>query len=115
MASMDWDDFLRHEAAMYRQLAEKTENAFGKQELLDLAAVCEEVANTIEASDRRVDRPWQKRSTRRCAASRPPAAPPPRAPPPPPSPPRAKRRLSHSPLMFAAPSNFPPLSSYSAM
>ena len=54
MASMDWDDFLRHEAVMYRQLAEKTENVFGKQELLDLAAVCEEVANTIEDLDRRV-------------------------------------------------------------
>jgi hypothetical protein len=37
--------------AMYRQLAEKTEDAFIKQELLDLAAVCEEVANNIE--DRR--------------------------------------------------------------
>ena len=48
MASMDWDDFLRHEAVMYRQLAEKTEDVFGKQELLDLAAVCEEVANSIE-------------------------------------------------------------------
>ena len=48
MASMDWDDFLRHEAVMYRQLAEKTENVFGKQEFLDLAAVCEEVANSIE-------------------------------------------------------------------
>jgi len=23
---MDWDDYLRHEAAMYRQLAEKAEN-----------------------------------------------------------------------------------------
>ena len=48
MASMDWDDYLRHEAAMYRQLAEKTETIFGKQEFLDLAAVCEEVANSIE-------------------------------------------------------------------
>jgi hypothetical protein len=48
MASMDWDDYLRHEAAMYRQLAEKTESIFGKQELFDLAAVCEEVANSIE-------------------------------------------------------------------
>jgi hypothetical protein len=45
MPNMDWDDYLRHEAAMYRKLAEKTEN---KQELLDLAAVCEEVANSIE-------------------------------------------------------------------
>ena len=48
MASMDWDDYLRHEAAMYRQLAEKSENVLGKQELLDLAAVCEEVANNVE-------------------------------------------------------------------
>ena len=48
MTSMDWDDYLRHEAAMYRQLAEKSENVFGKQELLDLAAVCEEVANNVE-------------------------------------------------------------------
>src|SRR5262249_19091882 len=48
MASMDWDDYLRHEAAMYRQLAEKSGNVFGKRELLDLAAVCEEVANNIE-------------------------------------------------------------------
>jgi hypothetical protein len=48
MANMDWDDYLRHEAVVYRQLAEETENSFGKQELLDLAAVCEEVANSIE-------------------------------------------------------------------
>ena len=48
MANMDWDDYLRHEATMYRQLAAKTEDTFGKQELFDLAAVCEEVANTIE-------------------------------------------------------------------
>jgi hypothetical protein len=33
-------------AVMYRQLAEK--DAVIKQELLDLAAVCEEVANNIE-------------------------------------------------------------------
>ena len=33
---------------MYRQLAEKTDDAFIKQELLELAAVCEEVANNIE-------------------------------------------------------------------
>ena len=48
---MDWDDYFRQQAAMYRQLAEKTEDVFIKQELLDLAAVCEEVANNIE--DRR--------------------------------------------------------------
>lgn len=49
---MDWDDYFRQQGAMYRQLAEKTEDAFIKQELLDLAAVCEEVANNIE--DRRI-------------------------------------------------------------
>jgi hypothetical protein len=48
MRSMDWDDYLRQQAAMYRQLAEKTVDAFNKNELLDLAAVCEEVANNIE-------------------------------------------------------------------
>jgi hypothetical protein len=45
---MDWDDYLRQQTAMYRQLAEKTEDAFIKQELLELAAVREEVANNIE-------------------------------------------------------------------
>ena len=45
---MDWDDYFRQQAAMYRQLAEKTEDVFIKRELLDLAAVCEEVANNIE-------------------------------------------------------------------
>ena len=48
---MDWDDYLRQQAAMYRQLAETTVDAFIKQEFLELAAVCEEVANNIE--DRR--------------------------------------------------------------
>jgi hypothetical protein len=42
---MDWDDYFRQQAAMYLQLAEKTQDTFVKQELLDLAAVCEEVAN----------------------------------------------------------------------
>jgi hypothetical protein len=49
--SMDWDDYFRQQAAMYRQLAEKTADVLIKQELLELAAVCEEVANNIE--DRR--------------------------------------------------------------
>jgi hypothetical protein len=40
---MDWADYLRDEAAKYRQLAEAL-----KQELLDLAAVCEEAADNIE-------------------------------------------------------------------
>jgi len=46
--SMDWDDYLREQAAMYRHLAEKAEDALVKQELLDLAATCEETANNIE-------------------------------------------------------------------
>jgi hypothetical protein len=45
---MDWDDYLRQQAVMYLQLAKNTEDAVGKQELLELAAVCEEVANNIE-------------------------------------------------------------------
>jgi hypothetical protein len=45
---MDWDDYLRQEAAMYRRLAEKTKDGFAKQDLLELAAVCEEVANSVE-------------------------------------------------------------------
>jgi hypothetical protein len=45
---MDWDDYFRQQATMYRELAQKTEYSFIKQELLELAAVCEEVANNIE-------------------------------------------------------------------
>jgi len=45
---MDWGDYLRDEAAQYRQLAETAEDLVVKQELLDLAAICEEVANNIE-------------------------------------------------------------------
>jgi hypothetical protein len=45
---MDWADYLRDEALRYRQLAETAEDPSVKQELFDLAAVCEEVANNIE-------------------------------------------------------------------
>ena len=45
---MDWADYLRDEAAKYRQLAEAAEDVSIKQELLDLAAVCEEAADNIE-------------------------------------------------------------------
>ena len=45
---MDWSDYLRDEAAKYRQLAEKAEDLSIKQDLLDLAVVCEDVANDIE-------------------------------------------------------------------
>jgi hypothetical protein len=42
---MEWDDYLRQQAATYRQLAEKAEDAVVKKELLDLADVCEEVGH----------------------------------------------------------------------
>ena len=45
---MEWDEYLRQQAVTYRQLAEKAEDAVVKKELLDLADVCEEVANNIE-------------------------------------------------------------------
>jgi hypothetical protein len=45
---MDYDDYLREEAAKYRRLAEQSQDDFIKKELLELAVVCEEVANTIE-------------------------------------------------------------------
>jgi hypothetical protein len=45
---MDWGDYLRDEATKYRQLAETAKDPLAKQELLDLAAVCEEVVNNID-------------------------------------------------------------------
>jgi len=43
--------FSREEAAKYRELAEKAEDPQIKQEFLELAEICEEVANNID--DRR--------------------------------------------------------------
>ena len=45
---MDYDDYLREEAAKYRHLAEQANDDFIRKELLELALVCEEVANAIE-------------------------------------------------------------------
>ncbi len=45
---MEYDDYLRDEAAKYRMLADRAEDTFVKNELLELAAVCEDLANTIE-------------------------------------------------------------------
>ncbi len=42
---MNYDDYLREEAAKHRKLAEEAADPLIKQELLELAAVCEEVAN----------------------------------------------------------------------
>jgi hypothetical protein len=45
---MNFDDYLRAEAQKYRQLAEQAEDPLIKQELLELADICDEVANNIE-------------------------------------------------------------------
>ena len=44
-------DYLREQAVKYRELAEKAADPLIKQEFLELAEVCEEVANNID--DRR--------------------------------------------------------------
>jgi hypothetical protein len=44
---MDWDDYLRDQAANYLKLAETADDPLVKQEHFELAAVCEEVANSI--------------------------------------------------------------------
>ena len=45
---MEWSDYLRDEAAKYRQAAEQTDDPVIKSEMLELASVCEEVASNIE-------------------------------------------------------------------
>ena len=45
---MDWDDYLRDEARKYRKLAEEADDPLIKQELLELADICDKVANNIE-------------------------------------------------------------------
>jgi hypothetical protein len=41
-------DYYREQAAKYRELAEKAQEADVKQEYLELAAACEEVADKID-------------------------------------------------------------------
>ena len=45
---MDFDDYLREQAAMYRDMAAKATDPGDREEFLDLASVCDEVANNIE-------------------------------------------------------------------
>jgi hypothetical protein len=45
---MELADYLRDQAAMYRQLAEQSNDPVIKNEMLELASVCEDVANNIE-------------------------------------------------------------------
>jgi hypothetical protein len=47
-----YSDYLRDEAAKYRDLAGKDEDSFAKKEFLELAVISEEVANDMD--DRRV-------------------------------------------------------------
>jgi hypothetical protein len=48
---MNESDYLREEATKYRQLADAAEEMVAREEFLELAAVCDEVAN--EMDDRR--------------------------------------------------------------
>jgi len=45
---MIFDDYLREQAEKYRELAGKAQDTYIREELLDLADVCDEVANNIE-------------------------------------------------------------------
>ncbi len=51
--SLLFSDYLREQAEKYRKLAEATEDFAAKKEFLELAAVCEKVAN--EEDDRQTD------------------------------------------------------------
>jgi len=46
--AMELADYLRDQAVMYRKLAEQADDPVIKNEMLELASVCEEVANNIE-------------------------------------------------------------------
>jgi hypothetical protein len=46
--TMNKSDYYREEAARYRELAKKAEDAAVKQELLELAAACEGIADNID-------------------------------------------------------------------
>jgi hypothetical protein len=45
---MEYDDYLRRQAEHYRQLAERTDDFQVKEELLGLAAVCDDVADNMQ-------------------------------------------------------------------
>ena len=48
LCAMELADYLRDQAVMYRQLAERSDDPVVKNEMLELASICEEVANNIE-------------------------------------------------------------------
>jgi hypothetical protein len=45
---MHYSDYLREQAAEYRQLAEKAEDPAIKEDFFETAAICEEVANNVD-------------------------------------------------------------------
>jgi hypothetical protein len=45
---MDYADYLRDQAAKYRELAAKTDDPFVKQELMELASAYDDAADAIE-------------------------------------------------------------------
>ena len=49
---MEYSDYLRDQASKYRELAAKDEDSFAKKEFLELADVCDLVANDMD--DQRV-------------------------------------------------------------
>ena len=49
---MEYSDYLRDQAAKYLELAAQNEDSFAKKEFLELADICEEVANDMD--DQRV-------------------------------------------------------------
>jgi hypothetical protein len=51
-AVFEYSDYLRDQAIKYRELAEKDKDLFAIKEFLELADICEEVANDMD--DRRV-------------------------------------------------------------
>jgi hypothetical protein len=48
LCAMELADYLRDQAVMYRQLAERADDPVVKNEMLELASICEEVANNVE-------------------------------------------------------------------
>jgi hypothetical protein len=51
-AMFEYSDYLRDQAIKYRELAEKDKDFIATKEFLELADICEEVANDMD--DRRV-------------------------------------------------------------
>jgi hypothetical protein len=52
LSMFEHSDYLREQAAKYLEQAKKEEDSSAKKELLQLATICEEVANDMD--DRRV-------------------------------------------------------------